>query len=130
MTLKQANENLKTFITHTQLRKLIEWSLYFVWFSLTIELKATTSPATLLSEDSLTYLNQDQPYTIEISDSHGDKPAIIKVICNIFAWLLFHRVWFEYAFIKNVFRSTRLNISHFGETTIQVKGCWTLVILF
>ncbi|VUZ50735.1 unnamed protein product [Hymenolepis diminuta] len=50
---------------------------------LTIELKAITSPATLLSEDSLTYLNQDQPYTIEISDSHGDKPAIIKSVVRI-----------------------------------------------
>ncbi|KAM7536939.1 hypothetical protein Aperf_G00000075639 [Anoplocephala perfoliata] len=50
---------------------------------LTIELKAPTSPATLLSEDSLTYLNQDQPYTIEISDSYGEKPALIKSVVRI-----------------------------------------------
>lgn len=50
---------------------------------LTIELKASTSPATLLSEDSLTYLNQDQPYTIEISDAYGEKPCLIKSVVRI-----------------------------------------------
>lgn len=59
-------------------------ALMHTWFrhishSLTIELKAPTSPATLLSEDSLTYLNQDQPYTIEISDAYGENPCLIKV---------------------------------------------------
>ncbi|KAL5968784.1 Transcription factor CP2 [Taenia solium] len=50
---------------------------------LTIELKASTSPATLLSEDSLTYLNQDQPYTIEISDAYGENPCLIKSVVRI-----------------------------------------------
>ncbi|VDM33940.1 unnamed protein product [Hydatigera taeniaeformis] len=50
---------------------------------LTIELKAPTSPATLLSEDPLTYLNQDQPYTIEISDAYGENSCLIKSVVRI-----------------------------------------------
>ncbi|VDD78437.1 unnamed protein product [Mesocestoides corti] len=50
---------------------------------LTIELKAPTSPATLLSEDSLTYLNQDQPYAIEISDAYGEEKILIRSVVRI-----------------------------------------------
>ncbi len=52
---------------------------FFSKYRLTIELKAPTSPATLLKEDSLTYLNQDQPYSIQLFDSFGEEHILIKV---------------------------------------------------
>lgn len=49
---------------------------------LTIELKAPTSPATLSKDDSLTYLNQDQPYIIKLIDGYGVENTRIRVNTN------------------------------------------------
>ncbi|KAL7064121.1 hypothetical protein AAHC03_05143 [Spirometra sp. Aus1] len=50
---------------------------------LTIELKAPTSPATRIDEDSLTYLNQGQSYDLRLSESFGEERMLIKSIVRI-----------------------------------------------
>uniref|UniRef100_A0A0X3PBR8 Grh/CP2 DB domain-containing protein n=1 Tax=Schistocephalus solidus TaxID=70667 RepID=A0A0X3PBR8_SCHSO len=50
---------------------------------LTIELKAPTSPATRIDEDSLTYLNQGQSYDLRLSESFGEERMLIQSIVRI-----------------------------------------------
>nr|VZI37037.1 unnamed protein product [Spirometra erinaceieuropaei] len=83
---------------------------------LTIELKAPTSPATRIDEDSLTYLNQGQSYDLRLSESFGEERMLIKSIVRI----CFHEEKMQFMESKHL---ELWQSAHPGERLLDIGEC-------